>query len=125
MNKKKIILITIILGLIFQFIGTLVYSYTAKKSSSWKPLHIERCRVNLCGEWNANGEWNNDCQPSTVCTKILIFGTPPYYFYNYEDEYKSMQWFNYKSVLQNIILWHGLALLIVLGISKKRRINQI
>jgi hypothetical protein len=117
MNWKKTITITIVLGLILQFIGTLVLSYTLKGESSWTPFQVERCRASSCPAGSKN------CQVESTCEKLTIVGALPYW-YGGNKAYAPIGGFSIEGLLQNLILWHGLAFIIALLFSRKRKMIQ-
>lgn len=112
MDWKKVIVITIVLGLFFQFIGTLAYSYAYKGDSPWTPFQVERCRA------------SSGAALTTACEKLYIIGVPPYW-YGGNKAYAPMQGLSAIGLLQNLILWHGLAFIIALLLSKKRKMSQV
>ena len=99
------------------------------EESTWKPFYVERCRVSCSNTDNSinNEELEEFDDPwgirsancESYCQKHLSFG-----FFPYLSEDKGFNYspgFNIINFIQNIIIWHGLALLVALPFSRKKK----
>ena len=87
MNWRKVLIVTIILGLLFQVAASL-FASNHYVGTLKKPFHLRGCRVSSCPAYNPNNklveglsyeEWTKryPCQPSIYCDDYLSFGYPP------------------------------------------------
>ncbi|MBT6691040.1 hypothetical protein HOB10_01750 [Candidatus Parcubacteria bacterium] len=112
MSWKKVLFITLVLGFLLQGIASL--SYTSMKSESLTFL-LTHCIIDGCSVSDSN----SPCMPTIGCVDYLSLGLPSYF-----KEDRGMipsPGFNAQFFLINIIAWHGLALLIVLPFSRKKK----